>query len=122
MAEINYLAEISHSLARIADALERAVPVPVDHLHVGRAHPMINKSDVSVMTPAHAMEVEQNRATMAMTAGHHVRFGASESGQNARAADERPPSSRSGEWDHDDPLDDFPEHGVEWDNYAGVDQ
>jgi hypothetical protein len=116
------LTETNRQLKRIADVLERAVPLtPEERLRTHRGeHPLIGRADVSTMTPAHAAEVDAKRANMPV----NVRsgFGADTSSAGVRTAGEGPALSRSGEWDHDDPLDDYPELNHEWDNYSGVDR
>lgn len=100
------LSETNLQLKRIADCLERAVPPsPVDALNNRPKHPLIGRESVSVMTPKHAAEVAQKRDTMPVT-----------------AHDQTGEPSQSGQWDHDDPLDTFPELDHEWSNYTGIDR
>ena len=113
------LSAVALQIKRIADALDRAVP-PVGIPKDRREHPLIGREDISTMTPEHAAEVAAKRATMPLdNQAQHVHFGQSRAGADSEAA---PDPSRTGEWDHDDPLDTFPELGREWPNYSGVDQ
>jgi len=102
------LAETNLQLKRIADCLERAIPLsPLERLQEHKdQHPLIGRSDVSVMTPDHAAQVAQKRDTMPVTASH----------------DQTGQPSQSGQWDHDDPLDTYPELDHEWSNYTGIDR
>ena len=98
------LTETNLQLKRIADALERAIP-PTPALDRPK-HPLIGRESVSIMTPDHAAAVAQKRDTMPVTASH----------------DQTGQSSQSGQWDHDDPLDTYPELDHEWSNYTGIDR
>jgi len=119
------LSETNRHLARIADALERAIPLTREEVlrsHRGQ-HPLVGREDVSTMTPTHAAEVDIKRATMPL-ASNRVDFHSAARGAqaNERAYGTEEPSV-TGAWDHDDPLDTFDEFGEErWDNYAGVDR
>jgi len=96
------LAETNLQLKRIADALERVIPLS---LLDRREHPLIGRSDVSTMTPDHAAAVAKKRDTMPV-----------------ETHDQTGQTSQSGQWDHDDPLDTYPELDHEWSNYTGIDR
>jgi hypothetical protein len=105
------LAETNTLLRRIADALDRAIPAPVGSQH--DRHPLIGRADVSVMTNQHAAEVAAKRATMPVGA----------SGRFGQRTPPAPEPSLTGQWDHDDPLDNLSERGdADGGNYPGVDR
>ena len=107
-------------LTRIADALDRAIPLalsPPDH----SAHPLVGVADVSRMTPERSRDLSEKRATMSFRASEHVRF--SDRADNETAKDRTdvraPEVSVTGAWDHDDPLDSIEEFDRPWENYPG---
>ena len=106
-------------LKRIADALDRAVPVitPPDHTK----HPLIGLADISRMTPDHAARLEAERATMnPVRASDRVRFSNKPDQQSGQPHTDSAQASATGQWDHEDPLDTLDELDNQWNNYPGV--
>jgi hypothetical protein len=111
------LAETNRILARVADALERLSPAIAQADH--SAHPLVGISDVSHFT----QHSDSERDTMAIRASDRVRFSNRPGGAAAGVGKETEsiPISRTGQWDHEDPLDNFPELDREWPNHPGAD-
>jgi hypothetical protein len=105
------LATTNQLLARIADALDRAFPIPAT---VRPEHPLVGIADVSIMTPAHARELAMMREEQqyaARFASHDGvstdAGGASSEAARGAAAGAAAGASVVGDWDSDDPLDDL---------------
>ncbi len=116
------LALTNSLLARIADALDRAIPVAEIPDH--SKHPLIGLGDISHFNPA------TERATMPTSpyrsAFRHAAYPISEADSEQGAqVQPGPPTVRkstTGAWDHEDPLDPLEDLDQPWQNYVGVDR
>ncbi len=119
------LARTNDLLARIADALDRAVPAVevADH----SKHPLIGLADISHFTPS----TDRDTMSAAHAATPPRSFDSTE--RPGRPGVLRQPDdplqqhqspngpSVTGAWDHEDPLDALEDLADEWPNYSGVD-
>jgi hypothetical protein len=118
------LAVTNALLKRIADALDRAIPITDQPDH--SAHPLIGLADISRLSPERLAKQDAERATLPFRASARVFSKASRDeggGVETPQSATNPAASISsiGQWDHDDPLDTLDD--LEWPpNYAGVDR
>lgn len=109
------LAQTNVLLARIADALDRAFPVPC--LPGANFHPLVGIADVSRMTPARAADLSKRREEEQVARSVHFASESAAGGASGHSAAQAE-TSVTGLWDFDDILD--PDLESEHQNYPGV--
>lgn len=118
------LSETNRHLARIADALDRAVPP--GETRPAPPHPLIGLADISRISPERLAQAEADRVNLPVGGATDFsdtldKAGSGDNGPVPVRPVTRVAASLTGQWDHDDPLDTLEDLDFrDWPNHPGI--